>query len=125
MDPAMRTTTVSQGRRVLWTMPGWFRVAALADDGAHLVVGHEGMNLLPLDAGASTVIVTFYRRGDVVRKVTLAQVMGDLSNLERSVSHLVWGYYLGFDAQGHYAIETVEGRRLAFDVTTGRLVEAR
>ena len=48
--------------------------------------------------------------------------MGDLSNLQRSVSHLNWGHYLGFDAVGRYAIETVEGRRLAFGVTTGRVV---
>ncbi len=51
--------------------------------------------------------------------------MGDLSNLQRSVSHLNWGSYLGFDEAGHYAIETVEGRRRAFDVTTGRTVAAR
>ncbi len=48
--------------------------------------------------------------------------MGDLSNLQRSVSHLNWGSYLGFEVAGHYAIETVEGRRLAFDVTTGPVV---
>ena len=51
--------------------------------------------------------------------------MGDLSNLQRSVSHLNWGSYLGFDEAGHYAIETVEGRRLAFDATSGRLVAVR
>ncbi len=51
--------------------------------------------------------------------------MGDLPNLQRSVSHLNWGSYLDFDEAGHYAIATVEGRRLAFDVTTGRMVAAR
>jgi hypothetical protein len=33
--------------------------------------------------------------------------------------------YPRFDEAGHYAIETVEGRRLAFDVTSGGLMEAR
>ena len=46
------------------------------------------------------------------------------SRQRRSVSHLNWGSDLGFDAAGHYAIDTVEGRRLAFDVTTERLMEA-
>ena len=31
---------------------------------------------------------------------------------------------MGVDAPGRYAIETVEGRHLAFEVTTGRLVAA-
>ena len=47
------------------------------------------------------------------------------SRQRRIVSHLNWGSDLGFDAAGHYAIETVAGRRLAFDVTTGGLVAAR
>ncbi len=44
------------------------------------------------------------------------------SQQRRIVSHLNWGSYLGFDEAGRYAIETVEGRRLAFDVTTGPVV---
>ena len=62
------------------------RLAAPATDGAHLVVGHEGINLLPLDAGPGTVVVTFIRRGEVIRGVTLAQVLRDLSSLERTAS---------------------------------------
>ncbi len=61
----------------------------------------------------------------MIREVTLGEVMGELSNLRRSVSYLNWGYYPGFDKAGHYAIETVEGRRLAFDATSGRMVAAR
>ncbi len=61
----------------------------------------------------------------MVRRVTLGEIMSDPSNLQRSVSHLNWGHYLGFDEAGHYAIETVEGRRLSFDATSGRLVAAR
>ncbi len=102
---------------------GWKRrVAAPAGDGTHLVIGHDGMKLLPLDAGPGMVVLTFIRCGEVIRRVTLGEVMGDLSNLQRSVSHLDWGSYLGFEVAGHYAIETVEGRRLSYDVTTGRLV---
>ena len=38
------------------------------------------------------------------------------------VSHDNWGHYLGFDQAGRYVIETVEGRRIAFDVRTGWIV---
>ena len=61
----------------------------------------------------------------MIRRVTLGEVMSGLPNLQRSVSHLIWGRYPRFDEAGHYAIETVEGRRLAFDVTSGRMVVAR
>ncbi len=47
------------------------RVAALAGDGAHLVIGHDGMKLLPFDAGPGTVVLTFIQRGEVIRRVTL------------------------------------------------------
>ncbi len=105
---------------------GWKRrVAAPAGDGTHLVIGHDGMKLLPLDAGPGMVVLTFIQRDEVIRRGALGEVMSGLSNLQRSVSHLNWGYYLGFDEAGHYAIETVEGRRLAFEVTSGRMVAAR
>ncbi len=61
----------------------------------------------------------------MIRRVTLGEVMSDLSNLQRSVSHLNWGTYLGFDEAGRYATGTVEGRRLAFEVISGHLVAAR
>ena len=121
MEPADNMTTVVRDGEVLWSMPGWFREAALADDSDHLVFGHEGLNLLPLDAGADTVILTFVRRGEVIREVVLSEVLQELSSLERTLSHLNWGYYIGLDDAGRYVIETVEGRRLAFDVITGRL----
>ena len=64
-------------------------------------------------------------RASSLAAAALGEVMSGSSNLRRSVSHLNWGSYLGFGEAGHHAIETVEGRRLAFDVTTGGLVEAR
>ncbi len=71
---------------------GWTRrVAAPPGDGTHLVIGHDGMKLLPLDAGPGMVVLTFIQRGEVIRRGALGEVMGDLPNLQRSVSHLNWG----------------------------------
>jgi hypothetical protein len=104
-------------------MAGWFRLAALSDDGEILVAGYDGMNLLPLDYSPDLVVLTFYRRGAFIAEVTLDQVIDDFAALERTVSHYNWGYYLGFDQAGRYVIETVEGRRIAFDAATGVMVE--
>ncbi len=54
MEPDKQITTIyrtSPGKREekVWSMYGWFRVAALTDDGEHLIAGYESMNLIPLD----------------------------------------------------------------------------
>src|ERR1700728_3759815 len=50
MEPDKEITTIyrsAQGKQAekVWSMYGWFRVASLADDGEHLVVGYWGINL--------------------------------------------------------------------------------
>jgi hypothetical protein len=124
-DPQSWTTRAfraGQEGMVLWSMPGWFRVAALADDGSHLVTGYDGMNILPRNARRDTVLLAFYRHGELIAQARLADVIEDFGSLEPTVTGLNWGYYVGFDARGRYVVETVERRRLAFDVTTGRIV---
>jgi hypothetical protein len=128
MDPKSKTITIYRvnadgGPSVQWTMRGWFEVAALADDGKHLVVGYEGNlgNLLPLSVTKDFPMIQFYKTGIRIKVVTLGELVQDLSALQRTVSHYRWGEYLGLDKDGRYSAQTVEGRRLAFDVTTGRL----
>jgi hypothetical protein len=125
MDPKPMTTTIyrveGEGKRnKQWAMQGWFRVAHLADDGEHLVVGHGGINLLPLNVTKDEPMIDFFKRGERIKTVTLGELLKDQSSLKRTVSHYLWGSYLGLDEKGHYAVETVEGRKLVFDVTTGK-----
>jgi hypothetical protein len=42
--------------------------------------------------------------------------------MTRTVSHYVWGDYLGWDRRGNYRVATAEGRVLSFDPETGELV---
>jgi hypothetical protein len=125
MDPQSMITSVYQvsrsGQRTRhWAMYGWFRVAHLADDGKHLVAGHPGVNLVPLDVRKDDVMAYFFRRGELVNSVTLGQLLRDLSRLERTASHYHWGNYLGINKNGSFVIETVDGSAHEFDVTTGR-----
>ncbi|MDY0166636.1 MAG: hypothetical protein RBS80_08845 [Thermoguttaceae bacterium] len=128
MDPRTRLTTVysvtNGSRERKWAMPGWFRVAYLADDGEHLVIGHEGINLLPLDLNKDDILVYFVKKGQVVHTLPVSEVIKNKSSLKRTASHLLWGSYLGIDKEGHFGIDTVEGRSLYFDVTTGELAKA-
>jgi hypothetical protein len=122
-DPDSQVTTVYRakgtGGERLWAMYGWFGVAALADDGDHLVAGYRGMNLIPVNYNKKEVMLYFFRRGELLNHVSLDQIIGDFSRLRRTASHYFWGNFVGFDRDGLYVVSTVEGRRLRFDVTKG------
>jgi hypothetical protein len=128
MDPRLRLTTVYKvdgtTRKKLWMMPGWFRVAFLADDGEHLVIGHEGGNLLPLTVENSDILAYFVRKGEVVATATLADLVENKSSLRRTASHYHWGEYLGIDEDCRFRVQTVEGKKLWFEVQTGKRVRS-
>ncbi len=120
LDAGRKQTTVFEVRKGappvrLWSMPGWFRVAALSDDGDHLVVGFDGNNLLPLDYRKDEAMLRFYERGKLLRTVRLSELIQDYSKLQRTVSHYAWGHYIGFDRNNRFLLDTVEGRRFTFD----------
>jgi hypothetical protein len=133
MDPTTWRTQVVRvspdgAETPCWSMPGWFRVAALADDGEHLVVGDDGQGLLP-DYRRTQVVLTFFRRGVRVREVRLGEVVRHLWMLRRTASHWGWGRYRGIDEAGRYVLVTEDGllpwrgeRLHRFDVTTGKPV---
>jgi hypothetical protein len=124
-----KTTVFEQNRggapRPLWEMPGWFRVVSLANDCEHLVIGFDGSNLLPLDFKPDMLLLSFYWKGKLLRSVRLNEVIRDTSRLTRTVSHYYWGRFLGMDDHGRYLIETVEGRRITFDISTGQEIAGR
>lgn len=106
---------------ILWSMLGWLRVAALADDGEHLVAGSS--SLVPQGYDEDMVMLTFHRRGAVIATVPLNALIGRAAlQLNRTVSHHYWGYYIGFDEDGYYVVKTATDREYRFDVTTGNLV---
>jgi hypothetical protein len=124
-DPKDQTTTVyratSDGKGIrTWAMYGYLRFAWLADDGEHLVADPPGWGgLVPVDYDKAHVILYFFRRGEMIKYVTLSQIIGDFSKLRRTASHYAWGNSVGFDEVGDYVIETLEGRRIRFDVSMG------
>lgn len=114
---------VITGRQVLWALKGWFRDAYLTDDGAHLVTGYDGLNLLQRDYQSDTTMLTFWRQGRKVRDVPLSEMIADVSRLVPTVSHYLWGHSEGIDSEGRFVVHTIENRRIAFDMGTGRAVE--
>jgi hypothetical protein len=128
MDPERNLTTVYRRRAggvrdLLWSMRGWFRVAALSGDGEYLVTGFDGLNLLPLDYKKDQVMLSFYDRGKLIRQVRLSEMISDFSKLQKTVSHYQWGNYLGLNEDDHYVVELVDKRWLLFNVRTGQVIK--
>lgn len=128
MDPRLKMTTVSRigedgSREKAWAMYGWFRVASLSNDGEHLVVGYDGMNLVRLDVEMDDVMIYFFRKGELINYVTLGELVKSKSSLKKTASHYLWGGFHGLNQDGNYVVETVEGRTVAFDVATGESIK--
>jgi hypothetical protein len=108
----------ASGREALWSLPGWYRVADLADDCHSLMTGFDGENLVP-DADPTRVVLRFYRDGKVLREYRLDELM-DPKRLQRTVSHYQWGNYLGVERGHFYRIDTNGRGEQVFDMATGQ-----
>lgn len=126
--PKQRSTLVfrrvgQKGHEKIWEVPEWSPALFLTDDGDYLVVGYAGANLLEHHYKRDQVMVSFYRRGRLLNVVRLNQIMVDLKHLQVTDSGVAWGFFAGLIDHHRFAVDTVEHRRLIYDVTTGALVD--
>jgi hypothetical protein len=85
-DPSMNTTTVYRlnpdhsAGDMLWKFPKWLSSFAVADDGSAIVAQER---YLPLNARDDDVVLTFIVRGKLAREITVKQLLGSYSNLQK------------------------------------------
>ena len=122
-DPTSNTTHVySQfSQKTLWSIPGWHRWLFVSNDGASVVVGYEGMNLVAEDVELTQPVLFFYFRGELVRTVTLRDLYQRKSQLLHTVSHYAWVNSIGYNKANQLVVELVDGKRLAFTANNGQL----
>lgn len=104
----------------LWSMEAAFPAAWLANDGEHFVAGYEGEKLLPPGYKKDQLMLSFFKRGKIINQLRLDQLVSDFSRLEKAGARYRWVRYWGLNPCGHLVLETVEGKELLLDVTTGR-----
>jgi len=121
-DPAKNLTTVSSknSHHDHWTIPGWHRWVFVSDDGKSVVVGHNEMNLVPVEVTLKEPVLFFYNRGKLVRTLTLGDLYKRKSQLTRTVSHFAWVDNLSINRSNQLVVNLVTGRKLAFAVDTGQ-----
>jgi hypothetical protein len=122
-DPTESITRFSSQRshKTLWSIPGWHPWLFVSDDGESVVVGYDGMNLVPVDVALTEPVLFFYLRGTLVRTVTLGELYQRKSQLRRTVSHYAWVRDLGYNKANQLVVELVDGKRVAFSATTGQV----
>ncbi len=125
-DPGFTKMTVyrrSEGKNEeVWTFPEWPMPGFLSDDGDYLVVG-DGGTVRPRDYKPSLPVLRFYKRGVLIKTVTLGEVIGpvDLDSLSRADNQ--WGFYDGFTAPYLFSIATRTQQRFTYDVSNGLVVK--
>jgi hypothetical protein len=124
-DPDTNTTSVFRAspngvKTKLWSMVGWYRDVHVSNDGGHLVIGYDGLNLIPSKYRKDMLMLYFVEKGQLISMVTLGELIGDLSKLHRTVSNYEWGSVKGFNGQGRLEVSTVDRQRI-FDVGGKRM----
>jgi len=105
----------------VWSLPGWHRWVFVANDGDHLVIGPDSLNLLPVGVREDAPLLVFMHRTRRVHAVTVGQLFPGLRGLRPTASHLAWGSVVGISQANRLMIELVDGRHLEFDVSDGRI----
>ncbi len=108
----------------LWSMEGTtFTSGWLTDDGAHLVAGLESPTSVPQDYTRDQILLSFFRRGQLIRHTRLDELITDLSKLQKDGATYRWARYVELNVCGYLSVETIEDKKFLFDVTTGEITE--
>ena len=124
-DPTTQSVSiVARGETVPnWSIKPWHRQVFLANDGDHLIIGPDGLELIPLEAKLADPLLVFMNRTAVIRVVSVGDLFTSLSSLRRTASHYDWGRVVGVTARNQLVVQLVNGKRVAFNIATG-VVEA-
>ena len=70
-------------------------------------------------------MIFFVHRGILSKKIGLDQVIQSEKHLRRTVSHYAWGNYVYDEPEksGYFAVETIENRKLYYNIKTGQLIK--
>jgi hypothetical protein len=108
----------------LWEMPGWPYAAYLTDDGDYIAIADWRASILPRNYKPAQPVVSFFRRGVLIKTVRLDEVLVDVKNMgSPSESGYKWGQWTGLIAPHSFALDTIENRRLVYDIATGKLID--
>jgi hypothetical protein len=102
-----------------YSIDGWHPNGYLLDEGTMFIAFHYGINLIPLDSDAQTVMIQIWKNGSKIKTITLGQIMKSLKSLRRTASHYSWGTVKEVTTST-IRLETEEGM-VTIDVNSGSI----
>jgi hypothetical protein len=112
-----------RSHKLLWAVDWGPSDASVSSDGHHVVrwgsVGRQGEYFFQT-------ALEFYRDGKLLKRYMLDDLVANPFELPHTVSSYHWDEDYGHDdATNTIWVQTYEGRRYVFDMTTGKLIEGR
>jgi hypothetical protein len=119
-DPAVRRVYGQSGlyRKgggpALWTVAWYSREVFPSSDGVHLA------RMGPLATSVEGTAVSFYRKGQEIRRYRIADLVRDESRLKRSATFLHWRRDVSYDDRSAIvSLTTLDERTYRFSLQTG------
>jgi len=69
-------------------------------------------------------MLRFYYRARLIKTVVLQDLLADIMAARGSSPRWTWGWYSGFFGAHEFKVDTIQGRRLTYDVTTGVIIKS-
>jgi hypothetical protein len=118
-DPRRGTTARDNtNKKILWSLPEWYRSLFPSDDGSHLVTEYGGLNLVP-DYDGAIVLFTFWKNGRKIRDVTLKEFIPSKRILQQTTSHYHWGKVIGINDSNQLFVIRADGKEFVYDLDSG------
>lgn len=123
-DPKKNITHIFaiDSKKILFSIPGWHRWLIVADDGKSVVVGFDGLNLVPADVTLQEPVLFIYNQGKLVRSVNLGDLYQSKSQLIRSSSHLYWVRTIVFNQSNQLVVSLANMKEIVFDSKSGKIL---
>ena len=92
----------------------------LSNDGRYLLEVHS------IGRNDDQIIFSVYQKGGLKYSIPVKNIIKDSANIKKGLLPQFsydWGHSLGFDSQGRFIVRTIENRRLAIEIETGKITE--
>lgn len=118
-----KTTLIKQSSgKTLWSIDRYIRFFQISNDGQSILAQSDFANLAPTYATNEHVLFEIYRGAKVIQTVKLGALFESPAKLQRTVSHLSWGWVEKIDENDNAVLSLIDGRKVSYSLITGHRV---
>ena len=107
-------------KQPIWKVQNCFKEMWISNDGQSIVGTKFEKGVLPFDYAKDPMIFFFYKKGQLLNHVKLAELIGDFSKLEKTGTGYRWAKNIYLNDAEKLVVETVDGGNHLFELATGK-----